>query len=484
MKRLQAQELLILVVFMLVISTLPYSYIPAAYATNLTDVYVSDTTDLWWSGATEGNIDAEGYIVPPGDAVWNPAVLCWVAPNWNTMLNPPELKAKLFEEPSANWIWKAYQVTEGESYTGDIVFFKKLINIPTTAINIQAQLFIITADNAYYFYVNNPSWSGTPNGIANFVSGYDPTNFYYISDGVNNLGGGTNSVPYETAGNLYPLDAAVPSAEEYWASIEAWDITNLLQQGENWLQIIAINEHAPPQGVENNAAGLIYKVEVTYEIPPLSVSISPTTARIKIGEFVEFTSDVSGGVPPYIYQWYLDNNPVPEATSPTWTFTPETTGTYTVYLNVTDSLGNTAKSNEASVTVAPPLTVSISPMSASIVVGESVEFTSTVSGGYPPYSYQWYLGNNPVSGATSNTWVFTPTSEGIYYIYLKVTDAEGNVAQSETAKVTVLAVPVGGYSYTIQGHTTAKPITSYIALAAILACMFVAARRKASKKNS
>ena len=93
-----------------------------------------------------------------------------------------------------------------------------------------------------------------------------------------------------------------------------------------------------------------------------------------------------------------------------------------------------------------PLVVSISPMSASIVVGQSVAFTSTVSGGYPPYSYQWYLNDVAVSGATSSGWTFTPTSSGIYYVYLKVVDANNNVVQSDVARVSVASVPVGGYS--------------------------------------
>jgi hypothetical protein len=248
--------------------------VPSVYS----ETYVSDTNDLWWSGATQAHIDGSGYIVPPSDAVWSNAVFCWEHSLWNNLLNPTALKNKLlYEAPIADWIWKAYQVTLGESYTGDIVFFKKRIEIPSNAFNINANLFIITADNAYYFYVNN-GWSGIPDGIANFAAGYNPTNFYYVSDGVNNLGGGTNSVPYETAGNLYPKEAAIPSAVEYWASIETWDISSLLHPGENWLQIVAINEHAPPQGQENNPAGLIYKVEVTYEIPPkyyLTVETDP-----------------------------------------------------------------------------------------------------------------------------------------------------------------------------------------------------------------
>jgi lysozyme len=93
-------------------------------------------------------------------------------------------------------------------------------------------------------------------------------------------------------------------------------------------------------------------------------------------------------------------------------------------------------------TAPPPLSVSISPLSASILVGQSVTFTSTVSGGYTPYSYQWFLNGNPVSGATSASWTFIPTSSGIYYVHLKVTDDKGNTAQSETARITVATVTV------------------------------------------
>jgi len=282
----------LLIIALLMISTMSFVFTPATFATPtvITETYVSDTGDLCWSGATGDNI-VEGYIVPPEEAVWSFAVECWVHPNWNTMLNPADLKAKLFEEPSAAWIWKAYQVTEGESYTGDIVFFKKLIDIPENAFNIEADLFIITADNAYYFYVND-GWSGTPDGIANFATGYDATNFYYVSDGETNLGGGTNSVPYETVGNLYPLDVAVPTDVTYWSSIESWDISGLLERGENWLQIVAINEHAPPQGVTNNPAGLIYKVEVTYELVEGTIEKTVEPDSGGLGDVLTVTLDV------------------------------------------------------------------------------------------------------------------------------------------------------------------------------------------------
>jgi len=249
---------------------------PAVYAPIVTDYYVSDTTDLWWSGANSGHI-VSGYIVPPSDAVWSPAVLCWEHSSWNPNLYPADRKTKLFETPSADWIWKSYQITTGESYTGDIVFFKKQIDIPECASSITADLFIITADNAYYFYVNNPSWSGIPDGgPANFVSGYGPTNFYYTADGTHKSGG-TNSVSYETIGNLYPLEACTGAqASDIWSSIELYDITLLLDTGENWLQIVAVNEHAPPTGPTTNPAGLIYKLVVSYEVPvEVDIDVKP-----------------------------------------------------------------------------------------------------------------------------------------------------------------------------------------------------------------
>ena len=133
--------------------------------------------------------------------------------------------------------------------------------------------------------------------------------------------------------------------------------------------------------------------------------------------------------------------------------------------------------------IPPPLSASISPLSASILVGQSVTFTSTVSGGYTPYSYQWYLNGNPVSGATSSTWTFTPTTSGIYYVHLKATDANANTAQSDAARITVATVPVGGYSVPIQVQTKAEPVLPYIALVAALTAIFTKLRPKTKRKR-
>jgi hypothetical protein len=130
-----------------------------------------------------------------------------------------------------------------------------------------------------------------------------------------------------------------------------------------------------------------------------------------------------------------------------------------------------------------PLSVSISPLSTSVLVGQSVTFTSTVSGGYTPYAYQWYLNDNPVSGATSTSWTFTPKTSGIYYIQLKVMDAQGNTAQSNVARVSVASVPVGGYSIPIQAPTKVELILLYIALVVTITTTFTTIKRKAARKT-
>ncbi|MGD0978763.1 MAG: PQQ-binding-like beta-propeller repeat protein, partial [Candidatus Bathyarchaeia archaeon] len=174
-----------------------------------------------------------------------------------------------------------------------------------------------------------------------------------------------------------------------------------------------------------------------FGIVPLSVSISPSSVMMDVGQSQLFTSSVTGGISPFTYQWCLNDTPVAGATSSTWTFTPSSSGSYNVYLNVTDNIGLKAESNIVSVTVSSALSVNILPINVTMDVGQPQAFTSTVSGGISPYAYQWYLNGTAVSGATSSSWTFTPSSSGYYTVYLNATDNGGLKAKSNIASVTV-----------------------------------------------
>jgi len=175
--------------------------------------------------------------------------------------------------------------------------------------------------------------------------------------------------------------------------------------------------------------------------PPLSIVILPYSVVMDAGQSQLFTSTVSGGTSPFAYQWYLNDTPVSGATNPTWTLVPPSAGSFTVHLEVNDNLGLQATSNQAAVTVNNALSVSISPTSVTLDVGQSQLFSSTISGGTSPIGYQWYLNDVAVSGATSATWSFSPSVTGFYDVYLNATDSVSFIAESNIAAVTVNPPP-------------------------------------------
>jgi hypothetical protein len=171
-----------------------------------------------------------------------------------------------------------------------------------------------------------------------------------------------------------------------------------------------------------------------------SVSASPGSAMMDVGQMQLFTSTVSNGTSPFSYQWYLDGAAVSGATGSTWAFVPSSSGSHSVYLNATDSTGVTAKSNVIAIAVNPAPSVTVSPVSAGLNVGQLQLFISDVSNGTSPFSYQWCLNGSAVSGATGSTWAFVPSSAGSYSVYLNVTDSVGDRVKSNTATVTVSTV--------------------------------------------
>jgi hypothetical protein len=54
---------------------------------------------------------------------------------------------------------------------------------------------------------------------------------------------------------------------------------------------------------------------------------------------------------------------------------------------------------------------------------------------------------------------------------------------SITHKVTITVIPVGGYSLPIEGYTTTKPLTLYLALVAILTVSFTMIKSKKHRRT-
>ena len=263
-------------------------------------------------------------------------------------------------------------------------------------------------------------------------------------------------------------------------------IPKQLLRGEPWTVLVDAQPATFTQ-TENDTHSMLYftyghsthriQIRGTWVIGP-----PPPTYSLTITTTVGGTTDPAPGTYSYTANSAVEVTAIPDANYlfDYWELDSVNVGSANPYAVLMDK-NHTLKAVFSP--VAPPLSASISPLSDSILVGQSVTFTSAVSGGSTPYSYQWYLNGNPVSGATSDAWIFTPTTSGIYYVYLKVTDDTSNTTQSETARITVTTVPVGGYSVPIQLPTTAKPATLHISLLTILTAIFITIKRKAKRKH-
>jgi parallel beta-helix repeat protein len=287
----------------------------------------------------------------------------------------------------------------------------------------------------------------------------------------NNLVG--NAFPVSIVGYNYAnsWDYGYPSGGNYWSDYTGVDV----KKGSNQNLHGSDGRGDTPYIIDANNRD-------RYPLMNPFSSASPPTYILTITQTAGETTDPSPGTYSYTANSSVQVTAIPAANYlfDYWELDGAFVGSANPYTILMDK-NHTLKAVFS--LVPPQLSATISPLSSSILVGQYVIFTSTVSGGCTPYSYQWYLNGNPFSGATSPSWTFTPTTAGIYYVYLKVTDAEGNPVQSDAACMTVATVPVGGYSVLIQQPTTTKPVTLHITLLTIITAIFTTIKRKTKRKR-
>jgi hypothetical protein len=182
--------------------------------------------------------------------------------------------------------------------------------------------------------------------------------------------------------------------------------------------------------------------------PPVTVAIKPLSATVQVGKTQQFTSSVSGTT----------------ATSVTWRVNGVTGGNATVGTVSTSGLyaapakvpnpaavtvscilnADTTKSASATVTITPtPVTVAIKPLSATVQVGKTQQFTSSVSG-TTATSVTWRV--NGVTGG--NATVGTVSASGLYTAPAKVPNPVAvtvscvlNADTTKSAPATVTVAP-------------------------------------------
>src|SRR5215211_6348764 len=144
----------------------------------------------------------------------------------------------------------------------------------------------------------------------------------------------------------------------------------------------------------------------TTEGQPLraEIIIANTTRAINNATNYKFDADVTGGTPPYNYHWRWIGpfGPLTEGSNRSFGAFLQLIGTHTIILNVTDSKNQTAydtlqitvggpptNDTGGTTTEGQPLTVEIIPNATSGFVQDRFELKTNVTGGIPPYFYDW-----------------------------------------------------------------------------------------------
>ena len=139
--------------------------------------------------------------------------------------------------------------------------------------------------------------------------------------------------------------------------------------------------------------------------PPLAVSISPPSAVVEVGAAAEFTLRVSGGAPGAAPSWTCTSSDIAVATTLVTGSGCAATGVAGGSATITAEITKGSDTREVTAALEvrpPPLAVSISPASAVVEVGASVEFTLLVSGGAPGAVPSWTCRSSDIAVATAS----------------------------------------------------------------------------------
>lgn len=175
----------------------------------------------------------------------------------------------------------------------------------------------------------------------------------------------------------------------------------------------------------------------------LQVSITSPQAgqSFAVGETINFSSAISGGLAPFGYAWIFGDGT--SSVNQNTTHAYSAAGSYSITFQATDALGTQAQA-QLSLTIATsddndgadddnsdgdnnpaaPLVVTItSPQTTSFPVNETINFAASVSGGVAPFGYVWNFGDG-MSSANQNPSKSYSTA-GAYQVLLLVTDVLG-----------------------------------------------------------
>ena len=161
--------------------------------------------------------------------------------------------------------------------------------------------------------------------------------------------------------------------------------------------------------------------------PPLLVSApAPDPILVDVNQTVTFATNASGGSGNYITYNWTESSPAfgcGPSTVAHISCSPTGAGTsFTVSVTVTDSAGYISPSaTSGPYQVYASMVPAVSATPNPVALDQAVSFTSSVSGGSPPYTYSWSFGDGGTGGDLQNiTHVYATT--GTFNVSLRLMD--------------------------------------------------------------
>jgi hypothetical protein len=192
---------------------------------------------------------------------------------------------------------------------------------------------------------------------------------------------------------------------------------------------------APVEIKATDTAGGYARLEVVVTVLATLHTPAPvaTPAAVDLGRTVRLSENVSGGSPPFLYQWTGLPSGCTGANA-SFACVPNATGDLLVTVTVTDSLGFMDASPTLLLVVANDLVVSVVPDVSALDVGQTVEFTVKTSGGSGNLSYAWTWGALVDCLPPGATLSCQATSAGLLAVSVAVSDLGGSTAPGSTAE--------------------------------------------------
>lgn len=185
-----------------------------------------------------------------------------------------------------------------------------------------------------------------------------------------------------------------------------------------------------------DGVGKAASASVTVTInPDPTISINSSQDPTDVGNSVTFSPNYRYGTGSVSYVWTINGGSETTATTDSTSF--QSSGTYEIKVVATDSdsITATAYFNET-VNSDPSITIGSSQNPTD--VGNTVNFSSSESGGTAPFNYTWEL--NGVKVGYSSTYSTSFGSSGSQLVFLTITDSLGNT-QTQSYTETVNADP-------------------------------------------